>query len=147
MNTLNPIDSVPADFLKNLLIAAGFLATMGINLYALWKSKREVSGMVRTQAVESFATREELRDLEEKQDAIAERILAAGERREHTITNKIEKQFDKFDARLLLLRAELRAEFNDLHKNAFQRLASQGERLSKMEGRTPPECDLPAAKG
>lgn len=137
MNAASPIESVPPEFLKNLLICLGFLVTIGINLYALWKSKREVSGMVRTQAVEAFATQNELRELESKHEAATERLLAAGEKRAETINARLEKQFEKFDRKLTELRAELRAEFGELNRNAFQRLNQQGERIAALETSKP----------
>jgi len=129
-----PLDSVPSDFVKYFLVCLAFVLTLGVNVAALWfKNRREVSGTVKTQTVQDFATEAEMKALETKHDAATERLLLAGEKRAENINKRLDVFFEKFDRKLLELRAELRAEFGELNRNAFQRLNAHGERLAALE--------------
>lgn len=128
-----PLDSVPADFLKNLALVAVCFVSLAVNVYAVWKSKREISGTVRTQKIDQAATQNELRALEVKLDEVTARMLKAGERRAENLGDKIERMLEKFESRLNALRAELRAEFGAIDTNLSQRVNDHGEKIARLE--------------
>ncbi len=128
--------SVDGDFLKSFLLVAAFLVSIGLNTFALFRSRREVSGMVHTQEVQNFATQKELKAAEVRFEATAAKIIAAGEKRGGEINATINAKFDSFTRQLAELRAELRNEFSDVMTNTTSRVNRQGEQLARLEERT-----------
>ncbi len=138
MNTAQDISNVPAEFAKNFLMFAAFLLSMGLNAFALYRSKREVSGMVKTQAVQDVALKSEVEQVDAKLDTSTAKLLEAGERRAEQIAKRMDEKFFHFESKLTELRAEIRNEFSDFSKIAFQRLNTQGERIAAIESKRPP---------
>jgi hypothetical protein len=130
------LNAVPSEFLKSFLLVAAFLISISLNTLALFRSRREVSGMVKTQEVQNFATQNELKQVERKFEEVTKQIIAAGEKRGREISGTIEERFNNFTQQLTALRAELRNEFSDVMMNTTQRVNSQGEKIARLEERT-----------
>ena len=94
--------------------------------------------MVKTQAVQDVALKSEVEQVDAKLDTSTAKLLEAGERRAEQIAKRMDEKFFHFESKLTELRAEIRNEFSDFSKIAFQRLNTQGERIAAIESNRPP---------
>lgn len=62
-----PIDSVPAEFVKNAIILGGFAFVIGLQVYSIFfkAHKREISGRVINEALPEFADADDVEKLQE----------------------------------------------------------------------------------
>lgn len=130
--SLPDISGVPSDFIKNLLLCAGF----GIMIFLQWRQgqshKREISGSVETSPKKEHADKADLDELTESLKDFREEVTAqfrnsqtAGENRVVAITQDINEQMSHLSINL--------GELTKLITKALVDNASQGEAINGLK--------------